>query len=163
MTYDDQRGYITPLEIAMQANKLIAALNTFASAVNGATKSLREAAVAAGFHDWESAQPIVMQWASERYGVPLVESQSPRNKGEMVLDRSAARFEAAKTAVRYVREALCGDADAPAKGKSNRAEPGVEVPAHIAKLAAQLAAACSEYESAKKLAAQAIAEAFAAK
>lgn len=144
----------------MQTNKLIAALNTFASAVNGATKTLREAAVAAGFHDWESAQPIVLKWASERYGVGLVESQSPRNKGELVLDRSAAKFEAAKTAVRYVREALCGDADAPAKGKSNKTEE-VEVPAHIAKLAAQLAAACNEYEGAKRLAAQAVAQAFA--
>ena len=144
----------------MQANKLIKALNTFADTTNNATRSLREAAVSAGFHDWESAQPVVMQWASTRYGVPLVESQSPRNKGELVLDRSAARFEAAKTAVRYVREALTGDADAPAKGKSNKTED-VEVPAHIAKLAAQLAAACNEYEGAKRLAAQAIAQAFA--
>jgi hypothetical protein len=147
----------------MQVNKLIKALNTFADTTNNATKTLREAALAAGFHDWESAQPIVLQWASTRYGVGLVESQSPRNKGEMVLDRSAAKFEAAKTAVRYVREALTGDADASGKGaRSTKTEP-VEVPAHIAKLAAALAAACSEYEQAKRLAAQAIAEAFAAK
>lgn len=146
----------------MSATKFIKALNVFAATVNGATKTLREAAVAAGFHDWESAQPIVMQWASERYGVGLVESQSPRNKGEMVLDRSAAKFEAAKTAVRYVREALTGDADASGKGaRSTKAEPGVEVPAEIAKLAAALAAACNEYEGSKRLAAQAIAEAFA--
>ena len=147
----------------MQATKFIAALNTFAATMNGATKTLREAAVAAGFPDWESAQPIVLAWASERYGVGLVESQSPRNKGEMVLDRSAAKFEAAKTAVRYVREALTGDADASGKGaRSTKTEP-VEVPAHIAALAAKLAAACSEYEGSKRLAAQAVAEAFAAK
>jgi hypothetical protein len=147
----------------MQATKFIAALNTFASAVNGATQSLREAAVAAGFDTWESAQPIVMQWASQRYNVALVESLSPRNKGELVLDRAAPRFEAAKTAVRYVREALTGDADASGKaGKSNRGE-SVEIPAEIAALAAKLAAACLEYEGSKRLAAQAIAEAFAAK
>ncbi len=147
----------------MQANKFIAALNVFAAAQNSATQTLREAALAAGFHDWESAQPIVMQWASQRYGVGLVESQSPRNKGEMVLDRAAARFEAAKTAVRYVRVALTGDADASGKSAaSNKSEP-VEVPANIAALAAKLAAACLEYEGAKKLAAQAVAEAFAAK
>jgi hypothetical protein len=147
----------------MQANKFIAALNKFADTTNNATQTLREAALAAGFDTWEAAAPIVMQWASQRYGVGLVESQSPRNKGELVLDRAAARFEAAKTAVRYVREALTGDADASGKaGKSNKAEP-VEVPANIAKLAAQLAAACNEYEGAKKLAAQAVAEAFAAK
>ena len=155
----------------MQANKLIKALNVFAPTLNDAVKTLREAALAAGFPTWEDAQPVVMQWASTRYGVALVESQSPRNKGQTVLDRGVTkeekrRYEAAKTAVRYVREALtgdadaAGDADAPAKG--NKREE-VEVPAHIAKLAAQLAAACNEYKGAKRLAAQAVAEAFAAK
>jgi hypothetical protein len=45
--------------------------------------------------------------------------------------------------------------------RSNKTE-GVEVPAHIAALAAKLAAACLEYEQSKKIAAQAVAEAFAA-
>lgn len=38
----------------------------------------------------------------------------------------------------------------------------IEVPAEIAKLAAKLVAACNDYEQAKKLAALAVAEAFAA-
>ena len=42
-----------------------------------------------------------------------------------------------------------------------KATNGIEVPAHIAKLAAQLAAACSEYEESRKLASTAVAEAFA--
>lgn len=148
----------------MQANKFVQALDAFANTVNGATVTLRQAAVAAGFQDWESAQPVVLQWASTRYNVGLVESQSPRNKGQLTLDRSAAKFEAAKTAVRYVREALTGDADAAggAGGAVSNKTESVEVPAHIAKLAAALAQACAEYEGAKKLASTAVAEAFAA-
>jgi hypothetical protein len=38
---------------------------------------------------------------------------------------------------------------------------GIEVPAHIAKLAAQLAEACAQYEDSRKLASTAVAEAFA--
>jgi hypothetical protein len=154
----------------MSATKFVLALDSFAAAQNSATVTLREAAIAAGFPTWEDAQPIVLQWASKRYNVALVESQSPRNKGQTVLNRGVTkeekrRFEAAKTAVRYVREALTGDADATAGAGSARGSKGeeIEVPAEIAALAAKLAAACSQYEGAKKLAAQAVAEAFAAK
>jgi hypothetical protein len=42
-----------------------------------------------------------------------------------------------------------------------KAKPaGIEVPAHIAKLAAQLVAACNEYEESRKLASTAVAQAF---
>jgi hypothetical protein len=42
-----------------------------------------------------------------------------------------------------------------------KATEGIEVPAHIAKLAAQLAKACSEYEESRKIANTAVAQAFA--
>lgn len=146
----------------VNVNKFVSALNTFAAASNNATAKLREAAVAAGFTTIEDCKPVVLKWASVRYGVPLVESTSNANKGAMVLDRSHAAFETAKKAAQRAMEALTGDADKPASSAKGEKKDGVEVPADIAALAAKLAAACNEYEGAKRLAAQAVAEAFAA-
>lgn len=145
----------------MNKQSLFSAFNAYVAGSQNLVETLRKAAVAAGFKTLEDCKPAVTEWASKKYGVPLVESKSPRNRGEMVLDRSAAKYEAAKKAAQRLLEALGGDADASAKPASNKAE-GVEIPAHIAALAAKLAAACLEYEQSKKLAAQAVAEAFAA-
>lgn len=145
----------------MNKQSLFAAFSAYVAGSATLVETLRKAALSAGFQTLEDCKPVVMEWASKKYGVALVESKSPRNKGEMVLDRSAAKYEAAKKAAQRLLEALGGDADAPAKAASNKAE-GVEIPAHIAALAAKLAAACLEYEQSKKIAAQAVAEAFAA-
>jgi hypothetical protein len=51
----------------------------------------------------------------------------------------------------------------PVKGADKADSDSIAVPAHIAKLAAALAEACNEYESARKLASTAVANAFAAK
>ena len=145
---------------------VFAAFNAFAEACNSATQAMRETLVSVGITTLEDAEPLVTAWASERYGVGLVESKSPRNKGEMVLDRSAPNFEAAKTARRRVLEALKGDADSDADEGHAKAE-AFEIPAEIAALAARLVAACREYDldakGMKRLAAQAVAEAFKAK
>lgn len=155
----------------MQLNKtaFVSALNTFVAQSNEITKTLRRSAVDAGFKHWELAEPVVIEWAAQRYGCAVKVSQSPRNKGQQVLDSTSKGYEAAKTAVRRVREAMTGDADAPkaeGAGRSNKADK-MEVPAEIAALAARLVAACNEYDlddkGLKALAAQAIAEAFAAK
>jgi hypothetical protein len=45
--------------------------------------------------------------------------------------------------------------------KSKTDADSIKVPAHIAKLAAQLAAACNEYEESRKIATTAVANAFA--
>lgn len=153
----------------VKSNKpaLFAALSKFVKASNYIVANLRKEVVEAGFPTWEAAQPACLEWVGQHYGVALVVSQSPRNKGQQVLDSSAADYEAAKTALRRIRESLTGDADKAAVdaanpgAQSNRQE--VEVPAEIAALAAKLVALCNEYEKSKKLAAQAIAEAFAAK
>jgi hypothetical protein len=141
------------------------AFNAFALACNSATQALRETLVSVGITTLEDAEPLVTAWASERYSVGLVESKSPRNKGEMVLDRSAPGFEAAKKARYRILEALKGDADSETE-TDNKAE-AFEVPAEIAALAARLVAACREYDldakGLKRLAAQAVAEAFKAK
>lgn len=153
----------------VKSNKpaLFAALNKFVKASNCVVANLRKEVVEAGFPTWEAAAPLCLEWVGQHYGVALVVSQSPRNKGQQVLDSSAADYEAAKTALRRIRESLTGDAD---KAAVDAANPGarsgkseVEVPAEIAALAARLVAMCNEYEGAKKLAAQAVAEAFAAK
>ena len=143
------------------------AFNAFALACNSATQALRETLVSVGITTLEDAEPLVTAWASERYSVGLVESKSPRNKGEMVLDRSAPGFEAAKKARYRILEALKGDADSDADSDADNKAEKFEVPAEIAALAARLVAACREYDldakALKRLAAQAVADAFKAK
>ena len=146
----------------MNKQSLFSAFNAYVAGSQSLVETLRKAAIDAGFKTLEDCKPVVLEWASKKYNVALVESKSPRNKGEMVLDRSAAGFEAAKKAAQRLLEALGGDADAAPAKPSNKAGEEVEVPAHIAALAAKLAAACNEYQQAKKLGAQALAEAFAA-
>lgn len=92
--------------------------------------------------------PIV----AAHYAVPLVDGER-KAKGTKVLDTSAPKYEAAKTALRRLVADICGAGNA----KSEE----IAVPAHIAKLAKALADACNEYEGARKLAATAVAEAFA--
>lgn len=109
----------------------------------------------------ETIRAIVMPLVGKLYGVALVTSESNRNKGQLTLDRSAERFEAAKTGLRDIVAAITNSGKG-SGDKSNKADDeGIEIPAEIAALAAKLAAACNEYEGAKRLAAQAIAEAFA--
>ena len=145
-----------------------AAFAAFVAVSNTATTSLREALLAAGFDTWEAAEPQAVAFVSAKYSVPLVESKSPFNRGEIVLDRSAPNFAAAKTAVHRLREALTGDADAEASASEPGGATKYEIPAEIAALAAQLVAACREYDGMlpkehKALAAQAVAQAFKAK
>ncbi len=66
-----------------------------------------------------------------------------------------AGTETAKRACNRFIERIMGDVKPKTKPAS------IEVPAHIAKLAAQLVAACNEYEQSRKLASTAVAEAFA--
>lgn len=155
------------MQVKSNKRALFAALNKFVRASNYIVANLRTEVVEAGFPTWEAAQPVCLEWASKFYNVPLIVSQSPRNKGETALDSKAPDYQAAKSALRRIRESLTGDAD---KAAVDAANPGarsgkseVEVPAEIAALAAKLVALCNEYEKSKKLAAQAVAEAFAAK
>lgn len=144
-------------------NQVFAVLNTFAATVNGATRILRESLMSLGIDSVEDAEPIVTAWAGQRHGVALVEGQR-KAKGRMVLDSNAAAYEAAKTSRRRVMEALTGDADKDASPKAEGAADEVEeieIPADILDAAAKLAKLCNEYQGAKKLAAKAVAVAFA--
>ena len=144
-----------------------AAFSAFVLSAQSATATLREAILAAGYDSWEAAEPQAVAFVSKKYNVAVVESKSPFNKGAPVLDRSSSSFAAAKQALKRLREALVADADAEASSSEPTATK-YEIPEEIAALAAQLVAACREYDGMepkeqRALAAQAIAQAFKAK
>lgn len=134
------------------------ALDKFASANTNLVEALR----AAGITTLETARPVVIEWAAARTGCALIKSEHHLAKTPMVLDRQHAAFAAAQKAVQRVMSVLTAAAEGE-DAVSHRAAPKdtVRVPKEIAALAAQLVAMCNEYESAKRLASQAVAEAFA--
>ena len=145
-----------------------AAFSQFVNILQTAVSDLRSAFIAAGYPTAEEARPQAMALMSKKYDVPLVESKSPFNRGEIVLDRSAPNFTAAKKALSRLMEALTGDADAEASASEPTTATKYEIPEEIAALAAALVAACREYDGMlpkehKALAAQAVAQAFKAK
>lgn len=87
------------------------------------------------------------------YAVPVVDGAG-KAQGKKVLDKAAPKYEAAKKALQRLVADIMG------KGSDKGDE--LEVPEHIAALAAKLAKACAEYEQARKLASTALANAFAA-
>lgn len=101
----------------------------------------------------EKVRGILMDCVSEKYSIPIVISDSNRNKGERVFDRDHAKFETAKSRLNRLVKAIIG--------KTNGADEEIEVPEHIAALAAKLAKACREYEQARKIASTAVSAAFA--
>jgi len=98
----------------------------------------------------EALLPIVASYP--KFMVPLVDGQR-KAAGKKVLDSTHAKYEAANKALQRLVKDILGVT----KGQTEE----LAVPAHIAKLAAQLAAACNEYEEARKLANTALAAAFA--
>jgi hypothetical protein len=152
----------------MQVNKNAAfrAMDQFVHVVGTAVETLRTAVVEAGFTTREDVHPLVLEWASKRHGVALVESKSNRNKGALVLDRSNPSFDAADKAYKRMVESLVGDADAEAGAASNAKTERVATPDDVAALARKLVAAVLQYDlderGLKALAAQAVAEAFKA-
>ena len=147
-----------------------AAFEQFATIVAGASVALVEALREAGFETREEAREQAMLWIGAKMGVDVVESKSPFNKGEASFDRTSPKFQAAKTALRRVLDTAFVEADEAGEAgeaeTDNKAEK-FEVPAEIAAIAARLVAACREYDldakGLKRLAAQAVAEAFKAK
>jgi hypothetical protein len=144
-------------------NQALAAIDAFVLTLNTATKVFRQSMVDAGFTTAEDARPVVMQWISKKYDIAIVVSTSNRNKGQNVLDRDSAAFTKADRAFKRLMDDLTGDADAEvsAKAETTDAKEEIEVPADIAALAARLVKLCNEYKGAKRLASQAVAEAFA--
>lgn len=92
--------------------------------------------------------PIVAKF----YAVPVIDGAG-KAQGKKVLDKDAPKYEAAKKALQRLLADIMG------KGSDKGEE--LQVPKHIAALAAQLAQACAEYEQSRKLASTALANAFA--
>jgi hypothetical protein len=118
-------------------------------ALQTAAIALQKMAVTMPYADFNDAAARII---GEKYGVEPHES---RKGGTLTFAKDSAEEQRLKRIRRLHPDMV--------KGASNKAGEGVEIPAHIAALAAKLAAACNEYEGAKRLAAQAVAEAFAAK
>jgi hypothetical protein len=137
------------------------ALNTYAAALLQGVKRLRAEFVRLGLGTVEDARPVVLAWASDKYACPLVESQSNRNKGQKVLDRSHAAFMRADKAFKRAMEDLTGDADAKVSAKAEGEAEEVEIPAELLAAAQKLAKLAQQYEGARKLASRAVAAAFA--
>jgi hypothetical protein len=100
----------------------------------------------------EAVRAALLPVVAAFYAVPLIDGDG-KAKGRKVLDKAAPKYEAAKKAL----QRLLGDL----MGKGSDKGEELEVPEHIAALAAKLAKACNEYEQARKLASTAIAAAFA--
>lgn len=81
------------------------------------------------------------------------------------VERGTAGYQALRRAMQRIQRVAQGDVKVDGRTKAGRAQreaQGFTTPAEIAALAAKLVALCGEYEQARKIAAQAIAEAFAA-
>jgi hypothetical protein len=167
----DMQKLIAAVVAALEAGKSLKSLSDAecVAAFEGA-KHLRAAIVAEltrrhGGKPVEAIRTIVMPLVGKLYAVPLVASESNRNKGELTLDRTAPKFEAAKTGLRDIVAAITqsgkGSGSAGRKGTSTK----LEVPAEVLAAAAKLVALVNQYDlddaGLKALAAQAVAQAFA--
>jgi hypothetical protein len=112
----------------------------------------------------DTIRAIVMPIVGKLYAVPLVASESNRNKGELTLDRTAPKFEAAKTGLRDIVAAITQSGKGSGSGRKSTSAK-MEVPAEVLAAAAKLVALVNEYDlddaGLKALAAQAVAQAFA--
>lgn len=129
----------------------LVAAHAYGTAITG-LKALPEIQTAAK-KGRDNVRVLLLPSVAEFYGVKVVISESPRNKGQQTFDRESKNYEAAKTALRRLADDLVD-------GKSNKAE--VEIPAELLAAAQKLAKLANEYEGARSLASRALAAAFAA-
>jgi hypothetical protein len=136
------------------------ALNTYAAALQQGVTQLRTEFVRLGLGTAEDARPVVLAWASDKYACPLVVSESNRNKGQQVLDRSNAAFMRADKAYKRAMEDLTGDADTKVSAKAEGEAEEYEIPEELLKAAQRLATLAQQYEGSRKWASRALAAAF---
>ena len=101
----------------------------------------------------DAVRVVLLPHVAAYYGVPVVVSESNRNKGAQSLDREAAGYEAAKKALQRLTADVIGP-----KGQKEE----IEIPAEVLAAAARLAKLANQYEGARSLASRALAAAFAA-
>jgi hypothetical protein len=80
------------------------AVNAFLDGHDTLRITLLESMVAAGFGDWASAETVALAAVSKRYDCPIVKGQ----RGDTLSPKST-KYQAAKTALRRVREAFQAD------------------------------------------------------
>jgi hypothetical protein len=166
----DMQKLLSSVVAALEAGKSLKSLSDAecVAAFEGA-RHLRAAIVAEltrrhGGKPVDEVRMLVMPLVGKLYAVPLVASESNRNKGELTLDRSAERFEAAKTGLRDIVAAI--KQSGKGSGSAGRGTSAkMEVPAEVLAAAAKLVALVNQYDlddaGLKALAAQAVAQAFA--
>lgn len=139
------------MSIKSLVSSALNAAHAYGTAISG-LKALPEVK-AAQAKGRDALRDLLLPHVATFYKVPLVTSESNRNKGQQVLDREHASFEAASRALKRLTADLMGE-QAP--------KVDVEVPAELFAAAAKLAKLASEYEGARSLASKALAAAFAA-
>lgn len=100
---------------------VFAAFDRYAASVDNSRATLCAALKAQGLATREDVQPYAVEWAAKRTGCALVEGKR-KASGRVVLDRTHAKYEAAKTAARRVMEAF----EAPVVQRSAH-KPAVQV------------------------------------
>lgn len=131
---------------------LVLSVCAYGDALQSVALALREKArtkIYADFND-EAAKII-----GEKYGVEPHASRKATNGRNLLTFEKDTAAEQRLSAIRKLH------ADYAKSGGKQSTKEEVEVPADIAALAAKLVALCNEYEEAKKLAALAVAQAFA--
>ena len=142
--------------------KAFAAFDSFGKAARRLIEELERAGVVT----YEQALVAATEYVSVRNECPLVKSDHHRALTPRILDARHENYENARRALTRLFDVLRHARKTQEKGEnavSHRSAPkaAVRVPREIAALAAQLVAACAEYEGERKLAAQAVAEAWA--
>lgn len=128
------------------------AAHAYAKGVSGlqALPEVRKAAQSGA----DTVRALLLPHVAEYYSVPVVVSESPRNKGQAALDREAPSYEAAKKALQRLTADVMGKT-------GNKAKDEVEIPEELMAAARTLAKRANAYEGSKALAAKALALAFA--
>lgn len=102
----------------------------------------------------QSVLPLVA--SHPKYDVPLVDGAG-KATSTIVLDKKHANYEACRKAVQRLVNAIVG------KSAASKEDDAFEVPADVLALAKRLVKACAKYESGRKVATKALAQAFAHK
>ena len=84
---------------------VFAAFDRYAASVDNSRAALCAALKAEGLTTREAVQPHAIAWAAQRNGCPLVEGKR-KAAGRVVLDRTHAKYEAAKKTAQRIMDAF---------------------------------------------------------
>lgn len=131
-------------------NTLTIAAIKAAESFGARVEALRAALPKATAADAKVLADTLRPGVAQHYGIKL----EVKSTGRAVFPGDHAATPAAKQTLKRLVKSVMGE-------QAGKKVEGIEVPAHIAKLAQQLADACAQYEQSRKLASTAVAQAFA--